>query len=47
VANFFESIVEVTALARLGELGYTVLHGPEIAVGELGAERTVVSYSLN
>ena len=30
-----ESIVEDAALAWLGELGFAVLHGPEIAPGEL------------
>jgi hypothetical protein len=35
-----ESIVEDAALAWLGELGYAVLYGPDIKVGELGAERS-------
>lgn len=34
-----ESHVEDAALAWLGELGYTVLHGPDIAPGEPLAER--------
>jgi type I restriction enzyme, R subunit len=33
VTNFTESIVEEAALAWLEELGYTILHGPAIAVG--------------
>jgi type I restriction enzyme R subunit len=38
-APFTESIVEEAALAWLESLGYTVLHGPEIAPGEPFAER--------
>ena len=38
--NFTESIVEDAALAWFDELGFAVLHGPEIAPGELAAERT-------
>lgn len=38
--NFAESTVEEAALQWLGELGYAVKHGPEIAPGELHAERT-------
>ena len=33
---FTESIVKKAALAWLEGLGYTILHGPEIAVGMLG-----------
>jgi type I restriction enzyme R subunit len=36
---FTESIVEQAALAWLEGLGWTVKHGPEIAPGELAAER--------
>jgi type I restriction enzyme R subunit len=36
---FTESIVESAALAWLERLGWTVKHGPEIAPGELAAER--------
>ena len=39
-----ESVVEDAALAWLGELGYVVLHGPDIAVGEPAAERTDPGY---
>jgi type I restriction enzyme R subunit len=39
VAKFTESIVEDAALAWLGEVNYSVLHGPEIAPSELAAER--------
>lgn len=35
-----ESVVEDAALAWLEALGYSVLHGPDIAVGEPLAERT-------
>ena len=38
--RFIESVVEDAALAWFGELGFAVLHGPEIAPGELAAERT-------
>ncbi|MGH7563296.1 MAG: type I restriction endonuclease subunit R, partial [Gemmatimonadota bacterium] len=37
---FTESVVEEAALAWLEELGYAVRHGPEIAPGELFAERS-------
>ncbi|BFU94181.1 MAG: hypothetical protein NTNFB02_09030 [Nitrospira sp.] len=37
---FSESVVEDAALAWLEALGYDVLHGLEIAVGEPAAERT-------
>ena len=43
-ALFTESVVESTALAWLGGLDYTVLHGPDIAAGETGAERTDPNY---
>ncbi len=36
---FTESVVEEAALAWFTELGYAILHGPEIAPGELFAER--------
>jgi len=35
-----ESIVEDAALAWLGSFGWMVKHGPEIAPGELAAERS-------
>ena len=41
---FTESIVEDAALAWLEALGYTVLHGPEISVGMLAAERNDANY---
>jgi type I restriction enzyme R subunit len=37
---FTESVVEEVALAWLGALGYSVLHGSDIAAGEPGAERS-------
>jgi hypothetical protein len=37
--KFTESVVEDAALEWLGEIGCAVLHGPEIAPGELAAER--------
>src|SRR2546426_4201894 len=37
---FTESVVEHAALAWLESLGWTVKHGPEIAPGELAAERS-------
>jgi type I restriction enzyme R subunit len=44
VTRFTESVVEEAALAWLESLGYTVLHGPAIAAGELGAERSDPTY---
>jgi type I restriction enzyme R subunit len=41
---FTESIVEDAALAWLEALGYGVLHGPDIAAGELAAERGDPNY---
>lgn len=41
---FTESIVEDAALAWLEGLGYAVLHGPDIADGEPGAERSDPNY---
>ena len=43
-ASFTESIVEEAALAWLHGLGWTVAHGPEIAVGIPGAERSDPGY---
>jgi type I restriction enzyme R subunit len=37
--GFTESVVEDAALGWLEGLGYAVVHGPEIAPGEAGAER--------
>jgi len=39
-----ESVVEEAALAWLETLGYTVLHGPNIAAGMPGAERSDPNY---
>jgi type I restriction enzyme R subunit len=39
-AALTESIVEDAALAWLKDLGYAVVHGPDIAAGELSAERS-------
>jgi type I restriction enzyme R subunit len=44
VRDFTESIVEQAALAWFESLGYSVLHGPDIAVGEPGAERFDPNY---
>ena len=44
MTGFTESIVEDAALAWLEALGYGVLHGPEIAAGEPGAERSDPNY---
>ena len=44
MTRFTESVVEDAALAWLESLGYAVLHGPEIAVGQPGAERSDPSY---
>ncbi|MGI8424105.1 MAG: type I restriction endonuclease, partial [Chloroflexota bacterium] len=40
MTNFTESVVEQAALAWLESLGWSVIHGLEIAPGELFAERT-------
>jgi type I restriction enzyme R subunit len=42
--SFSESVVEDAALAWLQDLGYTVLHGPEIIADTLTAERSDPSY---
>jgi type I restriction enzyme R subunit len=42
--SFTESVVEDAALAWFERLGYTVLHGPDLAVGEPAAERTDPGY---
>jgi type I restriction enzyme, R subunit len=39
LSSFTECVVEDAALGWLHALGYAVLYGPDIAVGELGAER--------
>ena len=39
MSRFSESVVEDAALAWLKSLGYAVKHGPQIAPGELAAER--------
>src|SRR6266852_4312326 len=44
MAQFTESVVEEAALAWLEALGYPVLHGPDIAAGEPGAERSDPNY---
>jgi type I restriction enzyme R subunit len=44
VSDFAESVVEEAALAWLKGLGYAVLHGPDIAAGEPGAERRDPGY---
>ena len=44
MSAFSESVVEDATLAWLESLGYAVLHGPDIAAGELWAERSDPSY---
>ncbi|EQD53326.1 Type I site-specific deoxyribonuclease HsdR, partial [mine drainage metagenome] len=44
MTSFTESVVEDAALAWLGALGYAVLHGPDIAAGMPGAERSDPNY---
>jgi type I site-specific restriction-modification system R (restriction) subunit len=44
MSTFTESVVEDAALAWLEGLGYTVLYGPAIAMGEPAAERTDPDY---
>lgn len=43
MTKFTESVVEDAALAGLESPGYTLKHGPEIAPGELLAERMTAS----
>jgi hypothetical protein len=40
VSTFTESVVEQAALAWLEGLGWTIKHGPDVAPGELAAERS-------
>ena len=42
---YTESIVESAALAWLERLGWMIKHGPEIASGELAAERSATGRS--
>jgi hypothetical protein len=42
--GFADSIVEDAARAWLESLGHTVLHGPDIAAGELSAERADANF---
>ena len=42
--GFTESVVEDATLAWLESLGYAVLHGPDIAAGMVGAERSDPNY---
>ena len=44
MTSFSESVVEEAALEWLGGLGYLVLHGPDIAAGQSGAERVDPGY---
>jgi type I restriction enzyme R subunit len=44
IGDFTESVVEDAALGWLDALGYQVLHGPVIAVGEPAAERNDPNY---
>jgi type I restriction enzyme R subunit len=44
LAGFTESVVEEAALDWLEAQGYTILHGPDIATGQLAAERLDHSY---
>ncbi|HZS68745.1 MAG TPA: type I restriction endonuclease, partial [Burkholderiales bacterium] len=44
MTGFTESVVEDAALGWLEGLGYAVLHGPDIAAGEPGAERSDPNY---
>lgn len=39
MSRFTESVVEDATLAWLESLGYSIKHGPDIAPGELAAER--------
>ena len=41
--SFTERIVEKAAIARFTDLGYTYLHGPEIAPDQPASERATYS----
>ena len=43
-AGFAESTVEAAALAWLADVGWAILHGPDIAAGLAGAERADAAY---
>jgi len=45
-SDLTESDVEEIVLSWFRELGYTILHGPEIGLGEAGAERSDYSDPL-
>lgn len=40
MSSFAESVVEEVALGWLTELGYQARYGPDLAVGQPGAERS-------
>ena len=44
MGNFTKFIIEDAPPAWFGALGYLALHGPDIAAGELGAERSDSNY---
>jgi len=44
LSAFIESVVEDATLGWLASLGYSVLHGPNIAAGEHAAERSDPNY---
>lgn len=44
MAGFTELVVEEAALGWLETLGYEIQHGPDIAAGEPGAERSDPNY---
>ncbi len=44
MGTFTESVVEDAALGWLESLGYSILHGPDIAAGMAGAERSDSNY---
>lgn len=43
-SRFTENVVEDAALAWLASLGYTVLHGPDIAIDQPDCERSDPDY---
>ena len=44
MTTFTESVVEDAVLAWLESLGYAILHGPDIAIGEPAAERSDLNW---
>ena len=46
MAGITESVIEEAALSWFEEIGYNILHGPDIAPGELFAKRSGYSIAM-